>query len=67
VNAPILGSLLKPSEAAELLNVKLKTLSTWIARRQIDHVRLNAKTVRISRASLEAWLASRTVQQERGR
>ena len=48
--------LLTPSEAAELLGVKLSTLYTWAARRQMP-VQKVGRSLRFSPAALARWLA----------
>jgi len=49
--------LLTPSEAAELLGVKLSTLYTWAARRQMP-VQKVGRSLRFSPAALARWLAA---------
>ena len=49
--------LLTPSEAAELLGVKLSTLYTWAARHQVP-VQKVGRALRFSPAALSKWLAA---------
>ena len=53
--------LLTPSEAAELLGVKLSTLYTWAARRQVPAQKVG-RSLRFSPAALSKWLAAQARQ-----
>ena len=53
--------LLTYSGAAALLGLKLGTLYSMVARREIPHVRLGPRLVRFSRCALTAWIGERTV------
>jgi excisionase family DNA binding protein len=48
-------------EAADLLKVPRKTLSTWVHRRTGPHVRLAARTVRFDEQELRAWWDAKRV------
>ncbi|MBI5500858.1 MAG: helix-turn-helix domain-containing protein [Deltaproteobacteria bacterium] len=50
------------AEAAEFLHVKVGTLYSMTARRQLPHHRLGARIVRFSRADLIAWVAQHRVE-----
>jgi excisionase family DNA binding protein len=47
--------------AASLLGLKIGTLYSMTARKQIPYVRLGPRLVRFSRAALEQWLRERSV------
>ncbi len=49
--------LLRPSEAAALLGVRVSTLYTWAARRQVPVQRVG-RSLRFSPAALSKWLAA---------
>jgi excisionase family DNA binding protein len=49
--------LLKPIEAARLLNVSVQTLYTWANRRQIPVQKVRG-ALRFSPSALEGWLAT---------
>jgi excisionase family DNA binding protein len=53
----IVEKLLKPSEAAALLGVKVSTLYAWAARRQIPTQRVG-RSLRFSPSALSKWLAT---------
>lgn len=50
------GRLLKTQEAAELLNVKPRTIYAWVAERRIPF-RKAGRLLRFDRAELLAWVA----------
>jgi excisionase family DNA binding protein len=52
---------IKPKDAAKELGVPINTLYTWIARKQIPHLRLSPRTVLFDRDELLAWIASKRV------
>lgn len=59
--------LLTPSAAAEHLGIAHCTLAAWRQRGTgPSHLRLGYRTVRYSRAELDAWIASRNVTPRRG-
>src|SRR5690349_19422111 len=54
--ASVVEHLLTPKQAADLLGVKLNTVRTWAARRQIPVQRVNG-ALRFSPSALREWLA----------
>lgn len=54
-------NLIPYAEAAQVLGVPISTLYTWVARRQIPHVRLSNRVVRFDRDVLESWLDESSV------
>jgi excisionase family DNA binding protein len=53
-------------EVAELLNVKVGTVYSWVARSEIPHVRLGRRVVRFPREQVQQWLAARLVNPGQG-
>ena len=41
--------------------IKFGTLASWVARKQIPHIRLSARMVRFDPLEIDAWLAARRV------
>jgi len=54
--------LLKPMEAAQLLNVGRSRIYAMLADGTLPHVRLGERSIRIPMASLKQWLESLDVQ-----
>jgi len=48
--------ILDYSSAAALLGLKITTLRSMVARRQVPHIRLGKQLVRFDLAELERWL-----------
>jgi excisionase family DNA binding protein len=53
--------MLSYAEAAAFLGVKVATLYSMVARREVPFARLGKRLVRFSRAGLKTWVANRTV------
>lgn len=53
------------SSAARILDLKLGTLQSMVARRQIPHLRLGPRLVRFDPEQLHAWLRQRSVDASR--
>jgi len=53
-------------QVAELLNVKVGTIYSWVARGEVPYVRLGKRVVRFPQAEIEQWLAARLVTPGRG-
>jgi len=53
--------MLDYADAAALTGIKLNTLYSMVAKKQIPHVRITTRLVRFSRRALLAWLEERTV------
>ena len=49
------------AEVAERLRKPIKTVSTWIARRQLPHVRLGPRSVVVDSNELVLWEQARRV------
>jgi len=58
--------LLRPSEAAALLGVKVSTLYAWAARREVP-VQKVGRALRFSPAALSKWLAAQASPARKGR
>jgi excisionase family DNA binding protein len=54
-------SALTYSQVARLLGLKLGTIYSLVARKQIPHFRIGRRLVRFSRRELDLWLTSRAV------
>jgi excisionase family DNA binding protein len=48
-------------DAAAKLGLKIGTIYSMVARREIPHVRLGPRLVRFSRVALDTWLGERSV------
>jgi excisionase family DNA binding protein len=46
---------------SELLGIKLGTLYSMVARKEIPHVRLGPRLIRFRRSELDAWIRERSV------
>lgn len=55
------ADLLGYPEAARRLGIPVGTLRSLVSRKQIPHVRLTARIVRLDPADLDAWIAARRV------
>jgi excisionase family DNA binding protein len=55
------AALLTYEQTAELLNVRIGTLYSWVSRRAIPFVRVGPRVVRFSRSDIDLWLAERRV------
>ena len=53
--------MLDYKHAAALTGIKVNTLYSMVARREIPHLRLGPRLVRFSRTELERWLQERSV------
>lgn len=53
--------LLDYHQVAARYGFKLGTLASWVARKQIPHIRLSTRMVRFDPADLDAWLEARRV------
>lgn len=49
------------STAAEFLGLKVGTLRSMVARKQVPHIRLGPQLVRFDLAELEQWLRAHSV------
>jgi excisionase family DNA binding protein len=58
-DADPLANLLTIAEVEEMLRVNRATIEGWFAAGALPHYRLGPKTIRIARADLEEFLASR--------
>ena len=56
------SEMLDYRQAARLCGLKVGTLYSMVARREIPHVRLGRRLVRFRRPSLLRWMADREVQ-----
>jgi len=48
--------LLKPSDIAEMLGVKIRTVYHWIHTKQIPHIKLGKKLVRFDQEEIKKWV-----------
>ena len=53
--------LINYNDAAAMMGVKIGTLYSMVARRQVPHLRLGPRLIRFSRAALEEWLDAHAV------
>jgi excisionase family DNA binding protein len=54
-------SMMTYRDVAAALGVPVGTVYSWVHTGAIPHVRLGPRLVRFSRASIEGWLAARSV------
>ncbi len=56
------GDLLGPAEVAQLLDVKVQTLSVWrcVGRHSLPYVKVG-RLIRYRRQDVDAWLTGRTM------
>jgi excisionase family DNA binding protein len=54
-------TMLRYSDAAQMLGIPTSTLQSMVCRKEVPHVRLGRRLVVFSRRALEAWMLSRTV------
>lgn len=52
-------SLLTPAEVADRLNASKRTVQRLIVRGELPAIKLNARSIRVAEADLDAFLAAR--------